>query len=36
MSEWLMVLMALVFVVFAPLAGCLLAGIDRKLSLIHI
>lgn len=32
MSEWLMVLMALVFVVFAPLAGCLLAGIDRKLS----
>lgn len=32
MSEWLMLLMALVFVAVAPLAGCLLAGIDRKVS----
>lgn len=32
MSGWVQFLLAVLFVVLAPLAGCLLAGVDRKIS----
>lgn len=32
MSNWILLLFAALFVVLAPFAGCLLAGIDRKIS----
>lgn len=32
MSNWMLLCFALIFVVLAPFAGCLLAGVDRKIS----
>ena len=32
MSDWMWIVAAVVFVVVGPLVGCLLAGIDRKIS----
>ena len=32
MSNWILLLFAVIFVALAPAAGCILAGIDRKIS----
>lgn len=32
MSDWMLALLGILFIIAAPLAGCILSGVDRKVS----